>query len=94
MVRVQLMAQGLLLREHGYQCDHGLLYFSGSRTRVDVPFTTELEALTLSLIEEARQSAYREKLPPPLEDSPKCIGCSLNGICLPDETLLQQRRHS
>ncbi len=89
--RVQLMAQGLLLREHGYQCDHGLLYFSGSRTRVDVPFTTELEALTLSLIEEARQSAYREKLPPPLEDSPKCIGCSLNGICLPDETLALQQ---
>ena len=34
-----------------------------------LPLTTELEALTLSLIEEARQSAYREKLPPPLEDS-------------------------
>ena len=41
--RVQLMAQGLLLREHGYQCDHGVLYFAGSRTRVDVPFTGELE---------------------------------------------------
>jgi CRISP-associated protein Cas1 len=25
-------------------------------------------------------------LPPPLEDSPKCHGCSLVGICLPDET--------
>ena len=36
--RVQLMAQGLLLREQGYACDHGVLYFAGSRTRVDVPF--------------------------------------------------------
>jgi len=35
--RVQLMAQGLLLREAGYRCDHGVLYFAGSRTRVDVP---------------------------------------------------------
>lgn len=88
--RVQLMAQGLLLREHGYRCDHGVLYFAGSRTRVDVPFTTELEARTLSLIEQARLAAGRRDLPPPLDDSPKCNGCSLNAICLPDETLALQ----
>jgi len=40
--RVQLMAQGLLLRENGYRVDHGVLYFAGSRTRVDVPFTPDL----------------------------------------------------
>ena len=85
--RVQLMAQGLLLREHGYRCDHGVLYYAGSHTRVDVPFTPELEARTLALIAEARQVAARSDLPPPLEDSPKCNGCSLSGICLPDETL-------
>lgn len=85
--RVQLMAQGLLLREHGYRCDHGVLYFAGSRTRVDVPFTADLEARTLSLIEQARLAAGRRDLPPPLDDSPKCNGCSLNAICLPDETL-------
>src|SRR5690606_30155693 len=85
--RVQLMAQGLLLREHGYRSDHGVLYFTGSRTRVDVPFTPELEALTLRLIHEARQAAQSTAIPDPLEDSPKCNGCSLAGICLPDETL-------
>jgi len=85
--RVQLMAQGLLLREHGYRCDHGVLYFAGSKTRVDVPFTTELEARTIALIAQARQAATQRDLPPPLDDSPKCAGCSLNGICLPDETL-------
>ncbi len=85
--RVQLMAQGLLLREHGYRCDHGVLYFTGSRTRVDVPFTPELEARTLALIEQARRATGRCDLPPPLDDSPKCNGCSLNAICLPDETL-------
>src|SRR5690606_29587860 len=26
--------------------------------------------------------------PPPLEGSPKCAGCSLNAICLPDEIRL------
>lgn len=90
--RVQLMAQGLLLREHGYRCDHGVLYFAGSRTRVDVPFTPELEARTRELIAEARAAADCLEMPPPLEDSPKCSGCSLNGICLPDETLAMRTR--
>jgi len=89
--RVQLMAQGLLLREHGYHCDHGVLYFAGSRTRVDVPFTDALEARTMALIEQARHAARSTALPPPLDDSPKCRGCSLNGICLPDETLALQQ---
>ncbi len=85
--RVQLMAQGLLLREHGYCCDHGVLYFAASRTRVDVPFTEALQGRTLELLRQAQAAARARTLPPPLEDSPKCAGCSLNGICLPDETL-------
>ncbi|MCC7409724.1 MAG: CRISPR-associated endonuclease Cas1 [Phycisphaeraceae bacterium] len=88
--RVQLMAQGLLLREHGYHCDHGVLYFAGSRSRVDVPFTPELEARTLTLLAQARQACHAQELPPPLDDSPKCHGCSLAAICLPDETLALQ----
>jgi len=85
--RVQLMAQGLLLREHGYRCDHGVLYYAGSKTRVDIPFTPELEARTLHYAAEARRAATRTELPDPLHDSPKCNHCSLNAICLPDETL-------
>jgi CRISPR-associated protein Cas1 len=86
--RVQLMAQGLLLRESGYHCDHGVLYFAGSRTRVDVPFTPELEQRTIDLIRQAHAAAAATMPPEPLEDSPKCNGCSLAGICLPDETCL------
>lgn len=84
--RVQLMAQGLLLREQGYHSDHGVLYFAGSRTRVDVPYTPELETRTRELIALTHSAASSTLLPPPLEDSPKCRGCSLAGICLPDET--------
>jgi len=86
--RVQLMAQGLLLRESGYRCDHGVLYFAGSRTRVDVPFTPELEQRTINLIRQAHAATAATMPPEPLEDSPKCNGCSLAGICLPDETCL------
>ncbi|MCY3018313.1 MAG: Dna2/Cas4 domain-containing protein [Planctomycetota bacterium] len=74
--RVQLMAQGLLLREHGYQCDHGVLYFAGSRTRVDVPFTPELEARTLELIAQARQATGNPNMPPPLDANSFCAAAS------------------
>ncbi|WP_280554642.1 CRISPR-associated endonuclease Cas1 [Halomonas sp. 25-S5] len=83
--RVQLCVQGLLLREHGYQCDEGVLYFAGSRERVRVAFDEELEGLTLSAINGLRMVAAAGRIPPPLEDSPKCPRCSLVGICLPDE---------
>jgi CRISPR-associated protein Cas1 len=84
--RVQLMAQGLLLRENGYRCDHGILYFAGSRTRVQIDFTEQLESRTRELLQLAKEATHATILPPPLEDSPKCNGCSLAGICLPDET--------
>lgn len=85
--RVQLMAQGLLLREHGYRCAEGLLYFAASRRRVAVPLDEALEARTRFLLAEAHAAMRRTEPPAPLADSPKCNGCSLSGICLPDETL-------
>lgn len=84
--RVQSCAQVLLLRAHGYACDHGVLYFAGSRTRVEVAVTAELVAVTMGAVAEARRIASRTELPPPLVDSPKCRGCSLVGLCLPDES--------
>ena len=84
--RVQLCAQGLLLEEHGYKCSGGILYFAGSRERVRVPFDEELRALTRESLEVLRNVVEGGRIPPPLEDSPKCTRCSLVGICLPDET--------
>jgi CRISPR-associated endonuclease Cas1/CRISPR-associated protein Cas4 len=86
--RVQVCAQGLLLRAHGYRCDEGRLYFAGSKRNVRVPFTDELIAQTLGAIDEATRLIASGVLPPPLVDSPKCHRCSLVGICLPDETHL------
>lgn len=83
--RVQLCAQGLLLREHSYDCVEGVLYFVGSRERVRVLFDDELVASTKRAIEGLRHLAADGRIPPPLEDSPKCPRCSLVTICLPDE---------
>ena len=84
--RVQLCLQGLLLRENGYECDEGALYFAEAQERVRVPFDEELVGRTLALLTEARRVAQSGEIPPPLVNSPKCPRCSLVGICLPDET--------
>jgi CRISPR-associated protein Cas1 len=83
--RVQLCLQGLILRDNGYECDEGLLYFVSSQERVRVPFSDELIRRTLDLLSEARQVAAAGVIPPPLVNSPKCPRCSLASICLPDE---------
>ena len=83
--RVQLCAQGLLLREHGFACPAGVLYFVASRERVQVEFDDQLVARTMEAMQEFRRVAEKEEIPPPLADSPKCPRCSLVGICLPDE---------
>lgn len=83
--RVQLCLQGLLLRENGYETASGVLYFAESNQRVAVEFTEELVTRTLQLLIQARKTAESDQIPAPLVDSPKCTGCSLAGICLPDE---------
>jgi CRISPR-associated protein Cas1 len=86
--RVQLCAQGLLLREHGFDCADGVLYFAASRERVKIPLDDALVARTIEAIGELKARAAGKDvgaIPPPLEDSPKCPRCSLMGICLPDE---------
>jgi CRISPR-associated protein Cas1 len=83
--RVQVCAQGLILRENGYHCDAGVIYYIKSKERVPVVFEEKLVAETLRLADEARRTAESGEIPPPLRDSPKCPRCSLVGICLPDE---------
>jgi len=85
--RIQLAAQGLVLRDNGYRCEEGLVYYFKTKQRVRVAFDEALMAETVRLIGEARAAAAAGRIPPPLEDSPKCQGCSLAGICLPDETI-------
>lgn len=84
--RVQLCAQALLLREAGYRCTEGILYFAGARRRVTVPIDDTLVARTRELLRGVREVAAFDLAPPPLIASPKCPRCSLVGICLPDET--------
>ena len=85
--RAQLAVQGIILRDNSYVCDEGIVYYRKTGQRVRVAFDNRLVAETEALIERAWKTARQGEIPAPLDDSPKCAGCSLNSICLPDETL-------
>ncbi len=89
--RAQLCAHVLLLRDHGYRCDRAYVYYAGDRRRVEIEVGDELIGTTLFAARRAREVAGEGRIPPPLDDSPKCNGCSLVGICLPDEVQLLRR---
>lgn len=86
--RVQLGVAALILRDKGYRCQRGAVWYVSARKRVEVALDDELTAQTRRVIQQLRQAADAGTVPPPLVDSPKCKGCSLSGICLPDETRL------
>ena len=83
--RIQICVQGLLLREHGYACDEGVLFFWETRQRVRISLDDELIELTKAAIAGARAAAAEGRAPLPLVNSPKCPRCSLVNICMPDE---------
>jgi len=86
--RLQVGVQALLLRSAGYRCERAEVYYAGSRRRLAVVVDDELIAEVRAAARSARAAASATVPPPPLVDSPKCVGCSLVGICLPDETAL------
>jgi CRISP-associated protein Cas1 len=84
--RVQLAVQALVLRDNGYRCNEGVIYFVATKQRVRVVIDEALVAQTLEALRQSRELASSDRIPPPLVDSPKCPRCSLVAICLPDET--------
>lgn len=85
--RVQLALQALVLRENGYRCEEALVYYVQTKQRVRLTIDDAVMNEALSAAAEAWNIARRGFLPSPLIDSPKCTGCSLAPICLPDETV-------
>ena len=86
--RVQLALQAIVLRENGYICNEVIVFYQKTRQRVRVPVDDVLIAEAHAAVAAAWLLAEQAVIPLPLVDSPKCPGCSLNPICLPDETNL------
>ncbi|MGK4422683.1 CRISPR-associated protein Cas4, partial [Klebsiella pneumoniae] len=63
----------------------GVVYHGATKQRVRVAFDDDVMQEAVAAIAAAWELARTGPIPPPLVDSPKCPGCSLAPICLPDE---------
>jgi len=87
---VQLCAQAMLLEdERDIAIPFGVLYYIGSKRRVEVPLNDDLRAKTLQAVRSIRELSLRDTPPEPLPADlrHRCFGCSLAPICQPEETL-------
>lgn len=85
---IQLGAQALLLREQGYDVPRVEAYYGSSRKLVSMEVDAELDSAVRDAVIGARECQRSGRSPSPLVDSPKCPRCSLNEVCLPDESAL------
>ncbi|MCI0351680.1 MAG: Dna2/Cas4 domain-containing protein, partial [Acidobacteriales bacterium] len=72
--KMQLGLQALILRDNGYTCNEGIIYYRTTKQRVRLLITPELESWILQNIAEARR-VITGPIPPPLVNSPKCVRC-------------------
>lgn len=90
--QVQLCAQALCLEEMlGLRIPTGLIYHVASARRDEVAFDEPLRALTLSTLDALRATLAQPAAPIAVL-TPRCDGCSLRGICLPEAAIAPSRR--
>jgi CRISPR-associated protein Cas1 len=87
--RVQVGLQAILLEEAGYTVPEAILYYASEKLRLRVPVDAVLRGEALHTLRAAQESAAGAR-PLPLVNDPKCVRCSLQPFCLPDE-VNQQR---
>ncbi len=83
---VQLCAQALCLEEM-FVCEvsRGFIYHAASRRRREVIFDWRLREETAATIRAVREMLAAGRVPV-AELKPRCDGCSLRGVCMPELT--------
>ncbi len=87
--RVQVGLQSLLLEDAGYTVTEAVIYYAAVKQRLRISVDAELREEALGTLR-AAQSASKGPRPLPLINDARCVRCSLQPICLPDE-VNQQR---
>lgn len=82
--RIQVGFQALLLEEAGYTVTEAVLYYAEEKLRLKIAVDAALKAEALATLEAAKACAQGPR-PAPLVNDPRCVRCSLQPICLPDE---------
>jgi CRISPR-associated exonuclease Cas4 len=81
---VQLCAQALCLEEmFSTEIERGYIFHAASKRRHEVVFDAALRAETVKTIEAVR-ALLTSKVTPAARLLPRCEGCSLRGLCLPE----------
>ena len=81
---VQLCAQALCLEEmFSTEIERGYIFHAASKRRHEVVFDAALRAETVKTIEAVR-ALIASKVTPAARLLPRCDGCSLRGVCLPE----------
>jgi CRISP-associated protein Cas1 len=88
--RVQIGLQAILLQEAGYTVPHAILYYAAEKLRLPIAVDAALREEALRTLRAARETAADKRRPLPLINDARCVRCSLQPICLPDE-VNQQR---
>jgi len=90
--QVQLCAQALCLEEmFGLRIESGLIFHAASAKRDEVVFDAQLRSLTLATLDALRATLARAAAPAAVL-TPRCDGCSLRPVCLPEAAALPSRR--
>jgi len=82
--RVQVGLQAVLLEEAGYTVTEAVIYYAEEKLRLKIAVDDALKAEALTTLEAAKECAKGSR-PLPLVNDPRCVRCSLQPICLPDE---------
>jgi CRISPR-associated protein Cas1 len=82
--RVQVGLQAILLEEAGYTVPEAVLYYAAERRRLRIPVDAALKEEALATLDAAKQTAQGPR-PLPLINDSRCVRCSLQPVCLPDE---------
>jgi CRISPR-associated exonuclease Cas4 len=81
---VQLCAQAICLEEMlGLDVPKGAIYHITSRGRREIEFTSILRASTEAAATRLHELLSSRQVPAP-ELKPRCRGCSIRGVCLPE----------
>lgn len=81
---IQVGLQAILLRKAGYTVEEAIIYYSEEKRRIRLSIDDDVIINSLEILEKAKECAKAAR-PAPLLNDPKCIKCSLQPICLPDE---------
>jgi len=82
--RVQIGLQTLLLKEAGYELRKGIIYYAAERYKLEFDIDEGILDEAMTIFEDAKICASGPR-PLPLLNDPRCLRCSLEPFCLPDE---------